>query len=190
MRRSSPLSALVAIALLSGCATQSDRYPSLARRPAETVNDATATAPTTAPTGTDGRITGGAGVVAATNLPDSTLEVLSPELSTRLAQLVRLARTAHARFEGNRARTAQLVASGSKAAVASESWSVATVALADLESSRSAAMIALADLDTLYIDQRTEGSDALAIGQARDQVMAMVSEEDAVLSSLRGAMRG
>ena len=188
MRCPAPLIALAAIALLGGCATDNARFPSLARRPAEKLNDAPEVV--TSATASPDRVTGGAGVVAGTNLPDSALEVPSPDLSARLDQLVRQARTAHARFAEHRAHTAQLVAAGAKAAVASESWSVATVALADLESARSSAMIALADLDALYAAQRIAGSDAVAIGAARDQVMGWIGEEDMVLASLRGEMRG
>ena len=77
----------------------------------------------------------------------------------------------------------------------SEAWSVAQVALASLEAARSDAMIALADLDSLYVAAKieavpTEGSgDVDAIGAARDDVIALVGEEDEALASLRGRLR-
>ena len=60
---------------------------------------------------------------------------------------------------------------------------------------RSEAMIALADLDSLYVDARnqavpTGGSgDVDAIGATRADVIGMIGEEDAILASLRGRLR-
>jgi len=75
-------------------------------------------------------------------------------------------------------------------AVASESWSQATVALASLESRRSDAMIALAELDPLYVKERIDGGDGGAIAAVRDQITAWVADEDAVLADLRGRVAG
>ena len=170
--------------MLAACAADTTQYPSLARRPAEKIADSTP-----APDPSD-RVTGGAGVVTPSGLPDPAIETPSPELAARIDQLVRQARTAHNRFAEHRARTAALVSAGQNAAVASEPWAQATVALADLESARSMAMIALADLDQLYTAERIDGGQAQSIGVARDQVIGWVGEEDAVLAALRGAMRG
>ena len=82
----------------------------------------------------------------------------------------------------------QTVAAGSGAAEGSESWAVASIALAELESERSAAMVALADLDQLYAAAGTEGSDITAISAARDEVSGWIGDEDVVLSGLRGRL--
>jgi hypothetical protein len=77
-----------------------------------------------------------------------------------------------------------------------EGWSVATVALSDLESARSDAMLALAQLDELYANETIAASPDWRPGQddrnrrARDQVVALIGEEDGILARLRGRMRG
>lgn len=161
-------SALIAaslLATLAACAADTKNYPSLARR---AVERGTAAAPVPAPS-------------PAPQPP-------SPELTSRLASLVEQAREAHGRFESRQARAGQTVASGSGAARGSEGWAVATIAVSELESARSAAMIALADLDQLYAAARIEGSDSAAIAAARDQVSGWIGEEDRVLASLRGRL--
>ena len=164
------LAALSGIALLGACASDAATYPSLARRPAE-------------------RVSGTSEVVAATPPAPLVSASPSPELSARLAGLVQQADAAHQRFNSREAKARELVSAVGGAAVASESWAVATVALADLESARSDAMIALADLDQLYAAQRIEGGEALATGAAREAVIALVAQEDLVLASLRGQLR-
>lgn len=160
-----PLLALV----LAGCTSIAD-YPSLARRDAE-------------------RISGSAEPVT----PDPPLPELtappSAELEARLDGLVQRAETAHQRFTEMRPRTERLVGAARGAAVASENWSVASVALADLGSQRSDAMIALAELDQLYAAERTdhfetESRVAMAIGAAREQVSTLVAEEEGVMAKL------
>jgi hypothetical protein len=160
---------------LAACAATSD-YPSLERRPAER---ASGTAPAVTP-----------------EAPPAAPAPPSAELTTRLAQLVEQARVAHARFAARRDNAERLVASGGGAAPGSEGWSVATVALSDLESTRSEVMLALAELDQLYaaeaIAAAESGHRALVetIATARDQVTAQVDEEDRVLAALRTRMRG
>jgi hypothetical protein len=109
----------------------------------------------------------------------------SPELATRLEQLASLARAANDRFESREAKARQTAAAAAGAQVASENWAKATVAIADLESARSEAMIALADLDAMYASARLEGRDVTAIAQTRDAVTALVAKQDAVLAQLR-----
>lgn len=163
------LSALVAsLALLAGCSADRDDYPSLARRPVERISG---TAPVAAP--------------EATPAPAAPL---SPELAARLTQLGNRVVEAHGRFTTKEARARSLVGAAGGAAVASERWAVATIALAELESARSEAMIALADLDALYASARIAGDPATAIEETRSRVIAVVAREDAVLAELRGKL--
>lgn len=159
------VSATLAMLALSACGDSSG-YPSLARRDVEKQAEAPPPPPPTA------------------TVPDS------PDLAPRLARLVEQARTAHEKFVSARPRAEQLAAAASGSAMASESWSVASVALAELESSRSEAMVALADLDELYAARRVEGRDGASIAAAREQVMAWIGEEDRVLAALRGRLGG
>jgi hypothetical protein len=155
--------------LVTGCTADTTNYPSLARRPAE-------------------RITGSSEVVPAQPATVPTPAPPSAELSQRLAQLTAEADEAHRTFLAKRDEAARLVTAAQGAAVASESWSIAAIALAELEAARSRAMIALADLDALYAAERIVGGEATAIGAAREQVIALVTEEDTVLADLRGQL--
>lgn len=176
---------MIPVFIIAGCGAGAD-YPSLARRPAEKGTWAEKAT---------GRITGGAPVVAPAPDVSTAQAPVSSELNARLAQLEQSAREAHARFAAKRARAAQLTGAASGAAVASEPWSVATVAIAELESARSDVMVSLGELDRLYAaariaSQQVDGGDGGAIAAVRDQVTAWVADEDAVLADLGGRMAG
>lgn len=158
---------LGASALVAACAADADKYPSLARRPAER---ASGEAPPPPPP-----------VVA---LPPNA------EVLARLDRLVAQAREADGRFRAREASARSLSSAARGAAMGSEPWAVASVALADLESARSQAMIALADLDALYAAARVAGNDVSAISAARDSVIALVAGQDRVLAELRGNVAG
>ena len=160
---------------LSGCASTGE-YPSLARRDAE-------------------RFRGSAEPVTPPAPPAELAAPPSAELDARLRGLVERARAAHRRFTATRPRTERLVDAARGSAVASESWSVASVALAELGTQRSDAMIALAELDQLYAAERIENFQgesrvASAIGTARDEVALLVNEEEGVLAKLGRQMPG
>ena len=180
------LAPLAALVFLSACASQGE-FPSLAKRPAELALEAapaSSGAPATPP-----RITGSA--TPAPAAPDATAsqQAVSADLAERLRVLGESARAAHERFAGKRARAGQLVTAASGAAVASEAWAVATVAVADLESARSDAMVSLGELDRIYARTRIDGGDGGAIAAVRDQVTAWVADEDAVLAELGARLK-
>lgn len=151
---------------LAGCAADYDNYPSLARRPAE-------------------RISGTAEPAAPTTAPPPAVTP-SADLTARLTQLADQAQVAHQAFTGRQSRAEQLVAAAGGASVGSDGWAQASVALADLESSRSQAMVALADLDEIYAAERINGGNGMAIAATRDRVIGWIGEEDEVLARLRG----
>lgn len=169
-----PATVLSLALTLTACAAAKD-YPSLERRPAE-------------------RLTGSAPPVTP-QAPPAPPAPLSPQLETRLSQLVEQARAAHQRFGARRGAAERLVAAAGDSAPGSEGWSTATVALSDLESARSDAMVALAELDALYASESIAASETGnrasvdAIATARDQVTALVGEEDDTLARLRARMR-
>ena len=163
------LAATALVLSLSACATPEGAFPSLARRDAERVAG-TIDAPTVTP---------------AAPSPDAA----DPALSNRLDRIEASARTGHARFLARESRARQLVGAARGAAIASESWSVATVAVAELEAARSQVMIALADLDSLYTAERVAGGDAAAIQSVRERVTTLVMQEDAVLAVLGNTLR-
>lgn len=174
-RASLSLNAAALALALTGCATASD-YPSLARRPAE-------------------RITGSAEVAAPSPAPSPPPAPPSPQMAGRLAQLVEQARAAHAKFAARQGEAERLIGAASGSAVGSESWSVATIALADLESRRSEAMVALGELDAIYVGEAVQATEtgepgnADAASAAHAQVNGWLAEEDAVLDRLRGRLR-
>jgi hypothetical protein len=159
------IKALIPIApfALAACAT-SGEYPSLAQRPAERAQGTfTAEAAEPAP-------------------PPPVLP--SADLAARLAELQRQAESAHGEFRRAAPAAQRLAnAAGSRG---SDSWASAEVALSDLDSIRSRAAIALADLDTLWVDATLEGGAREAIAVVRSSVEALIAEEDAVLARLRG----
>jgi hypothetical protein len=174
MRRASLLlTALGFAACLAGCATaRDDGFPSLALRDAERVTGTLAPPP-----------------------PPARPSIVPEAAVSRLASLRAQALTAHQTFGQGRARAGALVQAARGAAVGSESWAVAQVALAGLEATRSQAMVALADVDRLYVTasesaSATGGSAELdTVVRARDEVSGWIAQEDAVLAGLRGSLR-
>ena len=167
--------AALAALMLSACASGGE-YPSLARRDVE-------------------RIRGIAEPVPAQTPPPEISAPPDANLEERLASLIEQAKAAHERFSSNRQRTERLIAAAAGAKIASERWSVASVALAELESARSNAMIALADIDGLYAAERVEhfqaeSNTARAIAHARDTVSVLITEQDSVLAGLRRRLAG
>ena len=153
--------------LLSGCARDTGQYPSLERRPAE-------------------RLT------ATFDAPQAP-EILVPPapsamVTGQVGPLVTLAERADAKFRQREPRARSLVGSNGGAKMGSESWAVATIAVSELEAARSEAMLALADLDTLYNDTRVRGEDPDAIGAARDRVTGLIARQDQVLGELRSRL--
>jgi hypothetical protein len=152
---------------LGACATASEDYPSLALRPAERVTGTMEPVP------------------PEPYVPPPT----PPAVIDRLDRLAGEAASAHQAFlaETPRARSAVAAARGSDAGA--DSWAVAQVAVAGLESSRSKAMIALADLDRLYVDAAVGGEELERIGAVRDRVATQVDEQNATIDGLLGGLR-
>ena len=162
-------------ALLCGCASDG-QFPSLAKRPAELV--------------AEGRIARSVLPVVPRPAPVEGLSLPLPDdIPGRVAALIEAGRSAQARFEARRAATASAVAAAAGAERASDAWSKATVALADLSAARSETAVPLAELDQLYVAQRVGGGDGNAIAAARDQMTAWVADEDAVLAGLEGRLK-
>lgn len=165
-RRSIPILAIAALSL-GACATDVGEYPSLGRRPAE-------------------RVTGTLPVETAATQPPAPTD---PATLGALDSLLAKARAGHARFQAKETRTRGLIGAASGAPVASESWSVATVALSDLSSARSDVMVAMADLDALYARAVVDGKPAGDIAGARNTVQGLLNAEDKVIAALKAAIR-
>lgn len=166
-----PAIALSLIVALGACASSGEDYPSLAIRDAER-GEGTFEAP------------------EPRRLDVPPVEVdLTGGLDARLSSLVAGAREAHGDFLEARPRAEQLVAAASGSAVGSDSWAAAQVALAELDSARSRAAVPLGDVDAIYTAARVSAEEVTAIEAARDEIIALVRLEDAVLADLRGRIR-
>ncbi|MEZ5680041.1 MAG: hypothetical protein R3E14_01970 [Erythrobacter sp.] len=158
--------------LLAGCSsTGTEGYPSLAIRDVE-------------------RVEGSFEPVSTQRLDVPAVEVdLTGGMEARLAALVGQASEAHGQFKAAQPEAERIVAAAGDAAIGSDSWAAAQVALADLDSARSIAAIALGDLDIIQGAAEVQAEDTSAIDAAREQVVTLISEEDAVLVRLRARIR-
>lgn len=156
---------LIAAILLSACASTPGEYPSLARRPIERVT----------------------GVMAAPPAPPAPAPV-DPAVARQLDSLLDRVRAANAKFESREGRVRKVVSAAAGAAKASEAWSVAMVALADLDAARSEGMVALADIDAIYAASRIEGAPAMEAKAARDAANVLIAAQDKVIAELQGQL--
>lgn len=113
----------------------------------------------------------------------------TPATLDRLGALTAQAQAANARFLAAAPAARRTVGAGANAAVGSEAWAQAQVALAGLETVRSEAMIALADLDRIYVDAAIASVALGRIEADRAAVTAMVDEQNALIAALQAAMR-
>lgn len=167
VRRITPLLLASATLVLGGCASHEGAYPSLAKRPAERI---TATWPPAPPP------------------PPPAPPPLDPATINRLDALLAQVSAADSRFTAKIARARTVVGAARDAALGSEAWSGASIAIAELESARAEAMVAMAQLDSIYANARTEGRDVSQIETARQKALAIIGAEDGVLDSLKGGL--
>lgn len=149
--------------LLGACAGDPDRYPSLAVRDAE-------------------RITGTFNP-AERPAPEPVAPVTD---ASTLASLVAQANAAHKRFLDSAPGTTRLVEATQRLGPESNEWARAQIALADLQSHRSDAAIALGNIDLLAAEAATTFAPTEEIAAAQAQVSAWVDELDKVLITLTG----
>ena len=152
---------LAFVALLGGCAGNSDRFPSLAIREAE-------------------RFSG-----TFNPPPSDPAEAVPAVTDTQtLAQLVDKARSAHARFIETEPGTAALVEQARGLTAETNEWASAQIALADLAAHRSEALIALGDIDLLAAQAATTFAPEADIAAAQEQVSSWITIQDNVLLTL------
>ena len=153
---------LPALLALGACASGSDRYPSLAVRPAERVEGTFA---------------------APSPLPEPTAP--GQAATTRIDSLLATANAAHRRFL-DRVDSARTIALGGQGAGPEDNrWAAAQIALADLDSIRSDTAIALGDLDLMFVDTTLSNIRREQVEQARASVVNLIAEQDRILSALR-----
>jgi len=162
------LPVLAASLCLTACTSTAGQYPSLAKREAERVTGPANPAQSPEP--------------AAMPFPD-------PELEGALAALVASASRAQRAFNAQQGPARRAIAVAQSSARGSDSWMQAHVELAELQASRSSAMIALTDLDALFTKERLAqpgalSPSAIAIAAARDEVEAIVAQQDRAIASM------
>lgn len=157
--RRTTLALMALLALTSGCAGSDSRYPSLAMRPFET-------APPAAPPEPD----------AAPNRP-----LADP---SQLSALVDRAVAADRDFTGQQPAAAALARAAAGQPIESNARARALVAMADLAARRGATSAVLADLDQLVANSATTFAPGKEIEAAREQVLALVTRQDAAMARL------
>jgi len=151
---------------LAGCAKDQGDYPSLSIRDAE-------------------RVSGTFQPVA----PEPFIPAPQPAQALQLIDSLRIeAGAAHSRFTAAGGRVRTQVNAARNASRESEAWIVAQIAIADLESIRSEAMIPLAELDRIYVEAQAEEKSTAEVEIARNQVEALVRAEDELIESLKGSL--
>lgn len=156
---------------LAACAAPSGKYPSLAIRDVERA---------------EGQFQ------PAQARPLDVPEVPAPgggPVAERLAALGGAAAASHQAFLARVPTATRLANAAAGSAIGSDAWASAQVALADLDSARSATAIALGDLDALMVATAVQAQDVSAIEVVRQQVLAQVGAEDEMLARLRAQVR-
>lgn len=156
------LTCLIPALLLGACSTTPGEYPSLAKRPIERVSGTLEPPP-----------------------PPPPPAPVDPAVLRSLDSLLERVREADSRFRAAEPGVRRQVQAASGAAMASEAWSVATVALSGLQTVRSEALVALAEIDSIYAAGRIEGEPAAEAKATRAAAMAIVLEQDRVIADLQ-----
>lgn len=159
------LVSLIPVMLLGACASAPGDYPSLARRPIERVTGTLTPPP-----------------------PQPAAIPVDPAVVRQIDSLLARVRAADAKFQAREARVRQIIGAAASAAKASEAWSVAMIALADLDAARSEGMVALADIDAIYAASRIEGEPASEAKAAREAANAIVAAQDKVIAGLQAQL--
>ncbi len=162
----SRLSPVLLFALLAACASPAEEYPSLAVRDIERVSGTMAVAP-------------------APPLPEP-----APATLAALDDLAATAQAAHERFMQAEPQARAITASAAGTQPGSDNWARAQVAIANLEAQRSQAMIALADLDRIFVEAASSALNTDSITQVRSRIDSLVAQQDAVIRSLLATLAG
>lgn len=159
------LSCVLALGL-GACASTTERYPSLAKRESERYyGTLQPVSPEPAP--------------VQNEMPDA-------ELSQSLANLQREASDAHGQFLADLPSVRTEVETQAGTAQGSDGWFAAQTAISGLDSYRARTMIALAELDRLYIAAQLDRGARDAIGAAQHTVETMVQAENVEIAGLLG----
>ncbi len=152
---------LLAPLAVGACAAPQGRYPSLAIRDIERVSGQMEPAP-----------------------PAYAPPPTPADVSDRLQALADEAGSAHRAFLAEEPAARRQVQAARGSSPGSENWARAQVAIATLESARSRAMIALADLDRIYVDAALEQGELTRIAAIQQEISGQVAQQDGTIGEL------
>ena len=149
--------------LAQACSSPAVEYPSLAIRDAE-------------------RMMGTMAAPPQPYVPDAP----PPAVLADVESLGERARAAHARFTESLPLARRRAQAARRAGVGSPAWSEAQVTIADLETHRGQLMVALADLDRIYVATSNDGEAVAPVQAVRADVARWAEEETAAIAELLG----
>ena len=120
---------------------------------------------------------------------------LPEPLREQVTEALRESATAHRLFLSNLPVVREKVSKAQDAAVSSESWVVAQMELAALETQRAPSISALADLDRLYFERLDAETDdeqfggAVLIDKGRAQVRQQVAQQQREIDTMKQGLR-
>ncbi len=158
---------------LSACAMQSGDFPSLSKRPYED----------------------GPAIDDAATPPPAQMGALPAALKNAVNAAVQQSNTAHQIFLKDLPKVKQSVSAARRAAPSSESWVVAQMELSSLENDRSPSVSALADIDSIYMQQldqeftSDEKGGAALIAKFRDAIEGQVASQQVEIDKLKSVIR-
>lgn len=164
---------------LAGCAgigaNAQDNYPSLAKRAIESRDFV-------------------AEEVAAASTPVATVPA-DPAVVEQAGKLEAQANAGRAAFDRTLTDAQGKVRAASGADISSEAWVVAQAAISALESDRNDSVVALAGLDTLYVQQlniavgNAEAGSVVAVDGPRRTALAIVDRQNDAIDALKATLR-
>jgi len=152
--------------LLAACASPSTDYPSLEIRESERYAQSPPERPAPTP---------------AEPVPAATM--------ARVATLASTAARFNRSFAARAPAVTRIVSSARGAAIGSDRWASGQIAISELDSLRASTARALADIDVIYAERGAELGSRAEIGEARQDVVAMIEQQDTVLVRLKGQLR-
>ena len=166
MLNRSSLIAIPALASLAGCAGSSEDYPTLAIRSTELAS----------------------GAAVSPEAEPYQRASPAPQTLDRAAAAAQQARAAHGDFLAAVPGVQGAVDNAVGSPAGSERWSRAQVLVAQLQAHRSLAMVALADLDRIFIESANGGESLDDIAATRGEIETLLASEDHLLQRLLASL--
>ncbi|MEL7199214.1 MAG: hypothetical protein AAGL10_12945 [Pseudomonadota bacterium] len=152
--------------VLSGCAGDPDRYPSLAVRDIERT----------------------AGQFATGGSDTAPPQITAVADTADIQSIMERARTSFMKFEANAVPARREIKAARGQASDSSDYTNALLTLADLSSLRSETALALGEMDLLAAKAKTEFAPTQTLEDAQAQIVSLVEQQDIILAQLWGEL--